>query len=487
MSKLKNDKAQYEKYLSGKMSAKEANAFEREVLNDPFEQEALEGFECSEPAAFTDIEKLQGKVLKKDSTGFGWMRIAAVVALLIFGSFTVWLVLKPIAADQELAQETQISEETVAEKETEEDLAPSFATAPEEFSASEQKKTFPESDVEVAEARPITTVENETEEVFKELEEVALADNAVDNLESAEISEIVIEMEAEDLGEEALAMESQPEDQVQSGAPVAILKTEAFQLDSLSSISLSQNLIANGDEFVDEIVAQDISTEKVLQGRAAGAQVKKSESVARSATARSSTNAFDAGVRTITGTITDDAGEGLPGVNVVIKGTTTGVTSDLDGNYRLSISPGATLVISFVGFESHEIEVGDRSVIDVSLGGVTELQEVVVTGYGIASQKAPSFTPARPVGGTKAYKKYIEENLRYPDQAINNEVEGTVTLELTISSNGTISNIDIKKSLGYGCDVEAIRLVREGPKWSGAEKNGSRVEDKVKVKVKFKR
>lgn len=86
--------------------------------------------------------------------------------------------------------------------------------------------------------------------------------------------------------------------------------------------------------------------------------------------------------RTVSGRITDDTGEGLPGVNVVLKGTTTGTTTDLDGNYRLSVNDGDILVFSYVGFETQELDVGARSVIDITLGGVVELQEVVVIGYG---------------------------------------------------------------------------------------------------------
>ena len=59
--------------------------------------------------------------------------------------------------------------------------------------------------------------------------------------------------------------------------------------------------------------------------------------------------------RTVSGKVTDDAGEGLPGVNVVIKGTTTGVTTDIDGNYRLQVNDGDVLTYSYVGFQSQEI------------------------------------------------------------------------------------------------------------------------------------
>ena len=86
--------------------------------------------------------------------------------------------------------------------------------------------------------------------------------------------------------------------------------------------------------------------------------------------------------RTVSGKVTDDTGEALPGVNVVIKGTTTGVTTDLDGNYRISVEDGATLIFSYVGFETQEINVGARTAIDVTMGGATELQEVIVVAYG---------------------------------------------------------------------------------------------------------
>lgn len=98
--------------------------------------------------------------------------------------------------------------------------------------------------------------------------------------------------------------------------------------------------------------------------------------------------------RTVSGKITDDTGETLPGVNVVIQGTTNGTTTDVDGNFRLSVEDGATLVFSFVGFETQEVEVGARSVIDITMGGLTELQEVVVVGYGTTTKETSSISSA---------------------------------------------------------------------------------------------
>lgn len=87
-------------------------------------------------------------------------------------------------------------------------------------------------------------------------------------------------------------------------------------------------------------------------------------------------------------TSTED-GTGLPGVNVVVKGTTNGTVTDADGNYRLSVpSGGGSLVFSFIGLSTSEVEIGDRTTVDVSLGlDVQQLSEVVVTAQGISTQK----------------------------------------------------------------------------------------------------
>lgn len=92
--------------------------------------------------------------------------------------------------------------------------------------------------------------------------------------------------------------------------------------------------------------------------------------------------------RTVTGKVTDDEGEGIPGATVQIKGTTTGVVTNVDGTYSLSVSNDDVLQISFIGFITQEISVGNRTVIDVSMASdFTELQEVVVTAIGLTAQK----------------------------------------------------------------------------------------------------
>ena len=91
----------------------------------------------------------------------------------------------------------------------------------------------------------------------------------------------------------------------------------------------------------------------------------------------------------VSGKVTDKTGEPLVGVNVLIKGTTTGTMTELDGTYTLpSVKSGAVLIFSSVGFASQEIQVGSRKVINVVLTEDTEfLEEVVYVAYGTAKKK----------------------------------------------------------------------------------------------------
>jgi TonB-linked SusC/RagA family outer membrane protein len=90
--------------------------------------------------------------------------------------------------------------------------------------------------------------------------------------------------------------------------------------------------------------------------------------------------------RTVSGKVTSvDDGSPIPGVNVVLKGTTNGAVTDGDGNYRISIAGGnGTLVFTFIGFKTIEVAVGERTTVDISLEqDVQQLNEVVVTALGI--------------------------------------------------------------------------------------------------------
>lgn len=125
--------------------------------------------------------------------------------------------------------------------------------------------------------------------------------------------------------------------------------------------------------------------------------------------------------RQISGKVTD-AGDGsaVPGVNVSVKGTPRGVTTDAEGAYRITASDGATLVFSFVGYLSQEVLVGSQTTMDVKLAAdVTSLQEVVVTGYGTTKKK--DLTGAVTQVQAKDFNPGVNTN---PLQAIQGRVAG---------------------------------------------------------------
>ena len=89
----------------------------------------------------------------------------------------------------------------------------------------------------------------------------------------------------------------------------------------------------------------------------------------------------------ITGTVTDAMGPVI-GANVLEKGTTNGVITDIDGNFTLNVQPGATIVVSFIGYQPQEIVVGNQTSFKIQLKEDTELlDEVVVVGYGVQKKK----------------------------------------------------------------------------------------------------
>ncbi|WP_167606166.1 SusC/RagA family TonB-linked outer membrane protein [Maribellus sediminis] len=105
----------------------------------------------------------------------------------------------------------------------------------------------------------------------------------------------------------------------------------------------------------------------------------------------------------ITGTVYDEQGVSLPGVTVMVVGTTTGTTTDIDGKYSISVNSGGALQFSYIGFTTQEVEVGSQTAIDVTMKVATiGIDEVVAIGYGtqrkgdvtsaISSVKAEDFS-----------------------------------------------------------------------------------------------
>ena len=95
--------------------------------------------------------------------------------------------------------------------------------------------------------------------------------------------------------------------------------------------------------------------------------------------------------KTITGVVTDEMGEPIIGANVIEKGTTNGIITDIDGKFTLEVAPGAVVQVSYIGYNTQEVKIGNQSALAIRLVEDTQaLSEVVVVGYG--TQKKETLT-----------------------------------------------------------------------------------------------
>lgn len=146
--------------------------------------------------------------------------------------------------------------------------------------------------------------------------------------------------------------------------------------------------------------------------------------------------------RSVSGTVTDESGNTMPGVSVVIKGTSQGTATDVEGRYTLRV-PGddAALIFTFVGYSPTEIQVGSRSVVDVAMSpDIQTLTELVVTGYSVDNR--------RDVTGAVSTVKATDLTV-VPSGNIEQQLQGRVP-GVTVVTNGqpgTTSQIRVR---GFG-------------------------------------
>ncbi len=161
--------------------------------------------------------------------------------------------------------------------------------------------------------------------------------------------------------------------------------------------------------------------------------------------------------RTVSGRVTStEDGSPLPGVNVVIKGTTNGTVTDASGSYKLNVPQnGGALLFSFIGLQTQEIEIGDRTVVDISLAlDVTQLTEVVVTAQGISREaKALGFATTTISSALLADK---------PETDVGRALQGrTPGLQILNSSGlaGSGSRVNIRGNSSITGDTQPLWVV----------------------------
>lgn len=190
------------------------------------------------------------------------------------------------------------------------------------------------------------------------------------------------------------------------------------------------------DQKVEEVVRQ------ILDGQSVTYEIKGKNIVVRSIAQTSSSQQK----KTITGTIVDPSGMPVIGANVMVKGTTNGTITDMDGKFSLEVASGATLMVSYIGFANQEIKIGNQTVLSITLKEDAEaLDELVVVGYG--TQKKVNLTGAvsmvesevlesRPVQNVGQALQGVVPGLNFSVNKTGGELNNA--LDMDIRGTGTI-------------------------------------------------
>lgn len=235
----------------------------------------------------------------------------------------------------------------------------------------------------------------------------------------------------------------------------------------------------------------------------------------------------------VEGTVVDNAsGKPIIGASVIIRNTTTGTLSDENGKFTLEAPQGSVIVISFIGLQSCSLVVSPAEGTSVMkakikmLEETTQTDEIVVVGYekpepesasqvkwykaeevakneknkpesaqqpqtGVKNNTVePVFTvveemPEYP-GGMSELMKFIAQNIKYPADALQGKVEGRVIARFVVCKDGSISDIEIMRSVSPSLDAEAVRVLKLMPKWKPGRQRGRAVPVKFTVPVTFR-
>lgn len=207
---------------------------------------------------------------------------------------------------------------------------------------------------------------------------------------------------------------------------------------------------------------------------------------------------------TVEGDVTRESGAGISGANVFINETTTGTTTDPVGHFKLADIPvGSILTVRYVGYDTQTfaVEKGKKNYAVKLKKAVNELSGPTFTAYQdiekIKEQREkqketsqalatiPERQPEFP-GGHEEMLKYIQSNIKYPEEAMGVTVDGIALVSFTVNSNGNIRQPKVVKEIGYGIDEEAIRVVLNMPRWEPARQNGKAVSMEYTLSIHFK-
>ena len=210
----------------------------------------------------------------------------------------------------------------------------------------------------------------------------------------------------------------------------------------------------------------------------------------------------------LSGTVVEAERKNVPvmGASVLIKGTTMGTLTDMDGKFTLPVKKGDVIQVSFVGYQTQSVVVKDESHLTILMRddvqpmeemvvvGQTPKEEVKYTKVEVEETEEPQEKvifqvveemPEFP-GGMGEAMKFLAKNIKYPVAAQQAKIEGRVIVQFVVERDGSISDIHTVRSVSPELDAEAIRVVSLMPKWKPGKQRGKAVAVKYTMPIMFR-
>lgn len=467
--------ADIEKYHKGLLSSKERHDLEKAALDDPFLADALEGYAVmgvNVPVDIADLrkrlsEKVEGaKVISlkaAPTTSFKMMRAAVLIAFLAGTSILIYRFgFNKKQADIAQVKETKDTAVKLSDSAIKITTTPAGSTS---APISEIKTEVP-------------TTRSATNEIPATVTDKEIKPGANNNNKGVTNGEIVTTGKVV----EDVTIIKNTDDKPVATAPVKSTdevsewyktKNSPLERKDLAKEEINSKLKTNGLGLDNDGVKDQATTQQ--QNNRAIAASKKNDEQNYYRDKNQATNVFR-------GRVTDADNNGVPFANVTnVQDNNAGTYTDARGNFNLTYADTVLNVqVRSIGFENTNVQL--RNNVPTNQVVLPEdrksLSEVVLTN------KKPNSTARRegnmkleepePADGWENYDTYLVNNLNVPEdlKTKQNNSGSAVEVSFEVDKNGEPANIKVEKSLCAKCDKEAIRLVKEGPKWKRNTKKG---------------
>ena len=448
-------------YLKGKLPEAERHDLEKLMLDDSFLNDAVEGLSHLEnpEQALLLLEQIEKEIRSKTDKASLWFYskyqfgIAAAVSLLIVSAVLVLI---------------------FREKQVTPRLAQLEETASRQFSGSDTA----------------TIAKGKIEAIDKTIP--AESERSRDDARYKAIEEATTKEFPEGGKEKEMPVTIQDEDETTAG------KTDATDTGAGEDITPAtdpeeptDDLLIAADEKEMEAISEILTGEApvtLAEPDPRARQMARTEDKAvRIQATEAAGKKTGISLKTVSGTVYANNNIPLQGVNVIISETGRGAVTGKNGRYEVILDENETdLRFSHINFQPSEMAVNRSGIFDVTMTpGTAVLFEYVVAGYdnNVDAEIFDRFPG--PAVYRDAYISYLKKNLVYQQEAIENKISGTVVVAFTVEESGNLSGFEIIESPGYGSGEEVIRLIKSGPSWLPAIKDGKETSERVYLSIHF--